>query len=301
MRVLLLGASGFLGRHVAAAARRDRGIELVAHAGRSSGGRNVAPMALDLLEADDAELRDFLRRAAPDAIVNAVGATGGDRERLEALNVRLVARLLAAQSEAAPEARFVQLGSAAEYGATPQGVPIDEESAARPVSDYGATKLAATELILAARDRATDAMVLRVFNPLGGGMAGDTLPGNAARLLRAALLAGDQEIRLGPLDDCRDFIDVHDVADAALLACLRPTQWPVLNVGSGEAVLTRDMVLRLAAVAGFEGRVSEDAAGSARSPRVPWQQADIQRAQHDLGWRPRHTLDEALAAVWKGI
>lgn len=300
MRVLLLGAGGFLGRHVAAAARRDREIELVVHAGRSSAGRNRALSVLDLLEADDGELRDLLRRAAPDAIVNAVGATGGDRERLEALNVRLVARLLTALSEAAPEARFVQLGSAAEYGATLRGAPIDEESLARPVSDYGATKLAATELILAARDHAIDAKVLRIFNPLGRGMAGDTLPGNAARLLHAAVLAGDQEIRLGPLDDYRDYVDARDVADAVLLACVRALRFPILNVGSGEAVLTRDVVLRLVAIAGFAGQISEGAAGSERSLRVPWQQADIQRAQDDLGWRPRRTLDEAVAAVWKG-
>jgi nucleoside-diphosphate-sugar epimerase len=45
--------------------------------------------------------------------------------------------------------------------------------------------------------------------------------------------------------------------------------------------------------------VHEDAAGSARSGDLLWQQADIARARHDLGWQPRHDLAASLADLWE--
>jgi nucleoside-diphosphate-sugar epimerase len=56
----------------------------------------------------------------------------------------------------------------------------------------------------------------------------------------------------------------------------------------------------LADQAGFRGRIEENSAGSARSAQVSWQCSDITAAEEALGWRPAHTLDEALAELWEG-
>ncbi|MGW4278220.1 NAD-dependent epimerase/dehydratase family protein, partial [Streptomyces seoulensis] len=57
-------------------------------------------------------------------------------------------------------------------------------------------------------------------------------------------------------------------------------------------------VRRLAGAAGFAGRIEEDEGGSDRSARVSWQCSDVTAAHAALGWRPEHTLDESLAALW---
>jgi len=63
---------------------------------------------------------------------------------------------------------LVHLGSAAEYGVQPEGVPITESAKPEPVSNYGRSKLAATRKIIAAtNDGDIAATVLRVFNPIG--------------------------------------------------------------------------------------------------------------------------------------
>ncbi|GAA3290562.1 hypothetical protein GCM10020295_05310 [Streptomyces cinereospinus] len=61
----------------------------------------------------------------------------------------------------------------------------------------------------------------------------------------------------------------------------------------------RELVRRLAAAAGFRGRIAEaGGSGSARSAQVSWQCSDIALARGVLDWRPSHSLDASLAALW---
>ncbi|MDG4866385.1 NAD-dependent epimerase/dehydratase family protein, partial [Streptomyces sp. T-3] len=109
------------------------------------------------------------------------------------------AALCEALREAAPTARLVHLGSAAEYGPTRPHTPVTEETATRPQGPYGATKLAGTTAVTTS---GLDAVVLRVFNPVGPGAPASSLPGRlAAELLRAGP-AG--EVRVGDLSAYRD-------------------------------------------------------------------------------------------------
>ncbi|HZC41640.1 MAG TPA: NAD-dependent epimerase/dehydratase family protein, partial [Streptosporangiaceae bacterium] len=200
----------------------------------------------------------------------------------------------------APGIRLVHLGSAAEYGRSEPGIPVTESAPARPVASYGVTKLAGTRLVELARSAGLDAVVLRVFNPVGAGAPAGGLPGRVAEQVRQAMAHGS-DIRLGPLDGVRDFVDARDVAGAALAAAARPElPHPVLNVGSGAGVPARTLVKELLAVSGCTAAVHEDAPGSARSGQLLWQQADITRARQDLGWRPRRDLTASLSDLWEG-
>jgi NDP-hexose 4-ketoreductase len=113
-------------------------------------------------------------------------------------------------------------------------------------------------------------------------------------------------LRLGDLSAYRDFVDVRDVARAVTGAATVPGPLPpVLNIGAGRAVRVRELVHGLAARAGFRGRIEEHAgdpgaSGSIRSAEVSWQCSDISAAAAALGWRPAHTLDEALSSLWEG-
>jgi NDP-hexose 4-ketoreductase len=301
MRLLVLGAGGFIGRHVREAAEIEPDVALVAHARSPRGSGPGAWVALDLLEASLVDLRDFVADVRPTVIVNCTGALTGDERELVAVNVEIVERLLRAARTVAPSSRLVQMGSAAEYGPVPRGQQVAEDAATRPTGDYGRTKLAATRLVVAARDAGTDAIVLRAFNPVGSGMSRATLPGRAARVFAEAIEHGIATVEFGALDTWRDFVDARDVA-AAVLAAARATAPlpPVVNVGSGSAVMARALVRELAAIAGYRGRVVEAGATSPRSTEVSWQAASIELAMRTLGWRPRHTLRDALERLWSG-
>ncbi|MEU4805822.1 NAD(P)-dependent oxidoreductase [Actinosynnema sp. NPDC023587] len=298
-KVLLFGASGYLGREVAAALTSHPGGAAVVRVGRS------APDAAgwvrhDLVTGGPDELADLLTTTSPDVVVNCAGRLDGTLAELVAANVTATARLLDVLPVAAPAARLVVLGSAAEYGVVPEGVAVTEDMPANPVAAYGITKLAGTALVRAAVGAGRlDAVVLRVFNPIGAGLPDGTVLGRAASAVRSALGVPGREIRLGPLGAYRDFVDVRDVADAvakAALSAVRPD--PVLNVGSGVAVPVREAVGLLAEAAGFTGRIVESDPVPARSGAVGWIAADLTRARLSLDWSPRRDLRASVRDLW---
>ncbi len=85
-----------------------------------------ADVAVDLAADRPYLLAGALAKAAPDAVVNCAGATGGDAVTLAEVNARGPAALCAALREAAPGARLVHLGSAAEYGPGTPGLRVTE-------------------------------------------------------------------------------------------------------------------------------------------------------------------------------
>jgi len=213
--------------------------------------------------------------------------------------VTSVYNLVKAMLSARSRARLVHLGSAAEYGAGPPGVPATEQTVPRPIALYGATKLAGTHLVELAVAAGLDAAVLRVFNPVGPGAPAGSLPGRLAAQLRQALRDGG-DIHLGPTDAARDFIDVRDVADAIVAAATVPAlRHHVLNIGTGHAVPARALVNQMLAITGWTGGVYEDSGGSPRTADVSWQEADITCAIEDLGWKPCRDLTASLVALWK--
>ncbi|ANB10253.1 NarL family transcriptional regulator [Streptomyces ambofaciens] len=291
MRILVVGLTGYLGAHVAERLRALPGTRVL------GGGRSpAADVPVDLAGDRVDRLAEALASAAPDAVVNCAGATGGDPVRLAEVNARGPALLCAALRLARPGARLVHLGSAAEYGPGTMHVKVPESAATRPLAAYGATKLAGT-VTVATSD--LDAVVLRVGNPVGPGAPPSGLPGRVTGLLRAAGADPDAVLRLGDLSAYRDFVDVRDVARAVERAVTAAGPLPrVLNIGGGDAAPVRHLVRTLADIAGFRGRIEEDAAGSARSGEVSWQCSDIAAARAALDWRPSYSLDASLAALW---
>ncbi|MER7840804.1 NAD(P)-dependent oxidoreductase [Streptomyces sp. NPDC096040] len=292
MRILVLGHTGYLGAHVAAGLRAVPGAQVLG-GGRSAG----ADHRVDLASVRPAQLAKTLAAVVPDTVVNCAGATGGDAVGLAEVNARGPAVLCAALRDAAPTARLVHLGSAAEYGPGAPDAPVTESAPTSPAGPYGATKLAGTAAVTAS---GLDAVVLRVGNPVGPGAPAASLPGRITALLREAGPDPEAALRLGDLSAYRDFVDVRDVARAVVLAATASAPLPpVLNVGGGRAVPVRELVHELAARAGFRGRIEESVGGSVRSARVSWQCSDISAADRALGWRPAHTLADALAALWE--
>ncbi|HEX8867821.1 MAG TPA: NAD(P)-dependent oxidoreductase [Lentzea sp.] len=296
MRVLVIGAGGFLGAHVRRAAL-DAGFEVVT-AGRSPMMSSARHLRIDLGTVTAGSLAELIAELSLGAVVNCAGAIEGDACSLTTSNVDGVATLVRALALAGGGIRLVHLGSAAEYGPGQPGVPVTEWMPLHPIGDYGLTKLLGTQMIERARVHGLDGVVLRVFNPVGAGAGRGSLPGRAAAALRAAI-ADRGDLHLGPLDAVRDFVDARDVADAVLAAVTADWLPPVLNVGSGRGLSCRDLVKELLAISGAHCAVREDDGGSARSAGVSWQQADITLATTVLDWRPRRDLTDAVTDLWR--
>ncbi|NGN69423.1 NAD-dependent epimerase/dehydratase family protein [Streptomyces sp. A7024] len=320
MRVLLLGANGFLGRYVADRLLADPAVQLT-----TLGRGDDADVRFDLASGSPGALTRFLDAVHPGVVINAAGATRGSARDLIRHNTVAVATICEAMRRSSLSARLVQLGCAAEYGPSQPGSSTAEDALPRPGGPYGVSKLSATELVLTS---GLDAIVLRVFSPIGPGTPAGSPLGRLAEALRRAMQAGDGELKLSGLGAQRDFVDVRDVARAVHAASLSAAQGAV-NIGSGRAVRLRDAAATLARVAGYGGQLHELDGGLGRGsipqPSSPvgaalgndsaasmsaaaaypypdgcgsWQQADVRTARDRLGWRPRIGIEESLADIW---
>ncbi|MEU7872135.1 NAD(P)-dependent oxidoreductase [Dactylosporangium sp. NPDC049140] len=291
LRILLFGASGFVGSSVAATLAADPRVTSLTSPGRAQH---------DLVTGGIAALTALVRQASPDVVVNCTGRLGGTALDLLEANTVATVRLIDAVAAAAPGARLVRLGSAGEYGPVAHGVSVAEDHPCAPVGEYGTTHLAGTRLLqLATAAGQVDGVTLRLFNPIGPNLNRDNLLGRAAVLIRDALAGAAGQVLLGPLGAYRDFVDVRDVAAAVTAAATASEPGAgVVNIGSGRAVTAREAVRRLAETAGYSGAIMEQGAGPARSAGVDWIRADITRAEAVLGWVPTHTLAESVKQIW---
>jgi nucleoside-diphosphate-sugar epimerase len=294
---IILGTSGFIGSHVAEAFRGLPGLDVI---GAGRGGRparfTASWLDIDLLADDPAMLAARFRDLGPSVVVNCTGSTVGSAADFVRSNVLATAHLLDVIERCGAAARLVHIGSAAEYGRAEADQPVTESTCARPLSAYGVAKLAATQLVATATAAGrVDGVVLRVFNALGPRMPEHTLPGAALRRLTDAVAGSASRIEMGPLDSVRDFVDVRDIGTAVVAASTGPRPGAsVINVGSGIARSSRDLVTALAAGLGFRGIIGEAAAGSSRSTDVTWLVADVALAARALQWRANHDLASSV-------
>ncbi|RKE21290.1 NAD(P)-dependent oxidoreductase [Streptomyces sp. TLI_171] len=295
--VLVLGASGYVGRHVCRAftAAGDRVSGIARSAPADLAGVHWRP--LDLVAATTEDLVRCL--AGADVVVNAAGAVWGvTDEQMHRANAELPARLAEAVARTPRRPRLIHLGSVHEYGPGPYGIAVAETFAPAPVTGYGRTKLAGTEAVLAGcRDRGLDALVLRITNVSGPGTPTGSLLGMiAAHLARAADADpdGPPPLRLTPLTAERDFVDVRDVAAAVVAAARCPDSGLVINVGRGETVPVRALVDRLIGLSGVPVEVVEADRDGGRRGTADWQTVDLARARALLGWQPVRDHDSSL-------
>lgn len=313
MSWLVTGGAGYIGAHVVRAFRAQ-GIGTVVVDDLSSGRRNFVPDGVPLVEGSILD-GSLLERAIDEhGVVGVVHLAGfkyagvSVQRPLHAYlqNVTGTATLLGAM-EARGVERIVFSSSAAVYG-TPDVDLVTEDTAKRPESPYGESKLIG-EWLLADQARATGLRhtSLRYFNVVGSGTdeVFDPSPHNLFPLVFDALLEGRTPRINGddyatPDGTCvRDYIHVADLADAHVAAARRLDAGErleaVYNLGSGDGVSVGEIMREVARVTGiaFDPEVGPRREGD--PARIV---ASGELAARDLDWRMRHSLSEMVASAW---
>jgi GDP-4-dehydro-6-deoxy-D-mannose reductase len=294
-RILLTGASGFVGRHLVPAL---------------SAAFPEAVITADHVDVTDKEaVYDSVRDASPDACIHLAGITNVASARDEpdlAWSINLLGTLNLARAVLmlAPSCRFVFASSAEVYGASFRfGQRLDESAPLAPMNSYAATK-AAADLALGAMSHDRLRVVrLRLFNHTGPGQSDAfVVPAFARQITRIESGLQPPPLRVGGLDTSRDFLDVRDVCNA-YIACLRKNDdelppGTILNLGSGRPRRIGDILEELLNLAGLRTEVATDSA-RLRPSEIATASGDSARAQRLLGWAPtipwRQTLADVLA------
>jgi UDP-glucose 4-epimerase len=312
MRVLVTGGFGYVGS-VVALRLADAGhqVSVLTRGGRPAPCPPPAAVTVhgDLLDRE--RVRELVARLQPEATCHLAGLARvresfRDPGAYHAVNVDGTANLVRALSEQAERGgrpvRLVFASAGAVYGPG-GGDPFGEDAPCRPTSPYGASKLAAEELLArAAAGGAVGAVSLRC--PVVAGAVGPYGDADTSRLLPGALaVAGGLQTRLAVNGDgsaTREYTHVADVAEAFLLAlgAALPGRHRAYNAGSGTRASVREVIAAVERVTGR--RLPVDRRPAADEPRAL--ALDSSRAARELGWRPaRPSLDGMVADAWRWL
>lgn len=286
MRVLLTGASGFIGREIARELRA-RGHVAAGLVRRSAQCVDSHDFAADFLLPDT--YREALAAFQPEALIHAgwFGVAPRERDlRTQLDNVPAVGELVA-QAASAGARIVLGLGTQAEYGLT-TGI-VMEDAPTRPVTLYGTAKLAAgAALLRLAQQNDMRGVWGRIFGVYG---PRETAPSMLPWLARE-LAAGCQP-QLTACTQNWDFLHVGDVARAVadLLECEAASG--IFNIASGAAPPLRDTVLALRDV--MNAPVEPVFGAVPFGPeQIMYLGGDPTRLMQTTGWRPSVALSVGL-------
>lgn len=307
MRILVTGATGFAGGHLAEALAGRPGVDVVGVARRPAwpaewrhlDGR-VALWPLDLC--DRPALEECLRSFRPDRIVHLAGyAHSGQsfREPDAAWrgNLEATRSLYDAVVHWGGRPRILFVGSGLIYGDLEPGAPPPQEDAPlRPGSPYACSKAAADLLSYqSTRYPGLDVVRARPFNHIGPRQAPRYAVAHFAQQI-TAIERGRQPpvLETGNLTPVRDLTDVRDVVAAYLLLMDHGRTGEAYNVASGEGFSMQDVVDRLVARARVPVEVRQ-AARLVRAAETAVVRADAGKLRRETGWAPRFALDQTLS------
>jgi UDP-glucuronate 4-epimerase len=203
-------------------------------------------------------------------------------------NVVATQRLLEAMRGSS--ARFVFASSSSVYGDA-QVYPTPESSVLQPNSPYGVTKACSEQLVMAyRRSMGLDARCVRYFTVYGPRQRPDMA---FSRFISAAQ-RGDRIDVYGDGEQSRDFTFVSDAVDATIRAAsIDDPGEAIFNVGGGSRITIREALIILGDIMmrPIEIRRFPPQPGDVRDTA-----ADLGRTRSILGWNPVVSLQDGLRA-----
>lgn len=296
MKILVTGGTGFIGGHLLPVlADDDEAYNLERYmTTRYAQGfrRQVKTVFADLRDAH--AVRGVIREVKPDVVIHLASISPvaysyeHPQEVIEASLIATVNLAEACLREVPHFKQFLFASTSETYGNGP--VPKTEDTPQHPNSPYAVGKLAAEHYLLYMRDAyGFPITVLRPFNTYG--RKRDTH--FVVEKIVVQMLTANQ-VLLGDSSPVRDLLYVDDHVDA-YLTCLRNERaiGQVYNFCTGRGVRIEELVQKLRDITEFTGEVIWDT--------VPRRPLDIDvligsysKAQKDLGWMPRCSLEDGL-------
>lgn len=318
MRVLVTGASGFVGGHLAAHLL-DAGDVVLGLSESGLWSRTTPPgiaqrvrlESWNLVSGTVAGLADLLARKRPEAIIHLAAQANpqqsvADPRHTWTVNLfgtlNLLEGIRAAALEPAPT--VVLVGSGVSYGnPAPEHLPVSETCPLRPNNPYAASKAAADLLgIQHVLAHGTRVVLARPFNHAGPRQSDSYALSSFAKQIAEIERGRRERIEVGNLQIVRDFTDVRDIVRAYRLLAEHGQPGEAYNIGTGRDDSLETLLETLRRLARVPVTVQVDPS-RVRPVDQPRLLADASKLQAQTGWSPQFTIEQTLSDMldfWRG-
>ena len=306
MRILITGASGFVGHHLADFLGRAQPTATLI-------GTQLAPsetMSPALQAARTIDLKSYeqvhtlLDDCQPDVIYHLAAQAFVPRsfedpwETLEN-NIRAQVNIIQTCLQTQLRPRIVIVSSAEIYGAVGSGeLPLNEDARILPSNPYSVSKVAQDMLGLQYYlSHELPIMRARPFNHIGPGQnLRFVAPSFALQIARIEAKQQEAVIYVGNLEARRDFTDVRDIVRAYHLIAQRGLPGQAYNVASGIALSIRQLLDTMLSMTDEDIDVRVDSK-RLRPVDIPEIRGDAGKLRRDTGWHPHYTFEATLRDV----
>jgi UDP-glucose 4-epimerase len=319
-KVLITGGAGYIGS-ILTAYMLDQGYEVVVLDDLSVGKLQNVDKRAKFIEGSILSKQSLQESLLGIGLVihcaakSLVGESVEKPDLYHQVNIEGTKLLLAAMKEL-NVLNIIFSSSCAVYG-QPEHLPISEQDLCKPVSPYGATKLACDNLLADETLNGLAAISLRFFNVGGsykislGNWINETrdVETHLIPILINQLASKEQDGTIQVFGDkwptpdgscIRDYLHIQDLARAHLLAIeqLKVGEHKIYNLGAGHGSSVFEVISTAQQVTArsIKTLIVEPRSGD---PAVLL--ADIEKAGTELNWRPQFTLKDIVASSWQGV
>ena len=314
-KVLITGATGFVGRHLIhrlASSQKPRPeifgscfperpehcIDLCAQF------PDLKLLHLDLRSEDS--VMAAVQSVKPDwifhlAALSQVRMSWENRRETVETNLMGTLYLYEAVRKFTPKTRVLFISSSDVYGCLdPKKGAFREEDRGCAVSPYAFSKISGEILseFYAATEK-LDIVTARPFPHTGPGQSADFVCGDWARqiaLIEKQSASRPSIMTVGDLEIRRDFSDVRDIVRAYFLLVKHGRRGEIYNIGSGRATSLRKILDTLLSLSPAKIEVRVDPA-KIRKTEIPYLAGSCRKIKKETGWQPRIPLKKTLGDV----
>lgn len=291
MKILVLGASGFLGKACLSFFSRKHSVIGI--------DRLIFENSTVLFDSDFTVTNFQIKQQKFDAIINCAGSSNIQHsfiypEHDYELNTQLVKQILNSLLNHSPATKLINLSSAAVYGNT-NSLPVKENDLPSPLSPYGQHKLEAENIIQRYfSGNGIMGLSLRIFSAYGVGLKRQFFHDLSQKFLHSS----SEVVLFGTGKESRDFIYISDICNAIECLLLNADfNGGVYNLASGCESFIDETAIEYAKVFGFKGQIMFSNEQQRGYP-INWH-ADISKIK-STGFQPKVSINLGmdLYAKW---
>ncbi len=304
-KVVITGGAGFIGSHLAHR-MADLGYDILLFDNLYRGRYDYIKDLVDQKRAEfvegDIRNRDEVRQVVKDAkyvfheAAVCINYSQKCPEESVEINVDGSFNVFKAAADSGVE-KLVFASSASVYG-NPTYLPMDENHPLNPIPPYCVSKIAGEYFLRIFSQQGLKFNVLRYFNVYGPRQSVDAFYTSVIINFMKKVKADQAPVISGDGSQSMDFINIHDLVEANVLAAQSNVSGEAFNVGSGTSTSVKQLAETIIALMGKKVKPIYQ---KEQKIIVRRRQAGISKIKTMLGFTPKVTLEEGLAEIAKDI